>query len=159
MKATYANIRHTIKSGDAFWTASNAIFPISIRLFTKSKVSHTGVFLKIWTRLFTVEMLEWKGCVLTLASVRLRDTKFWLGRLARKPTGEVIVEHALKDVGRLNYSVVGAILSPFIDTPTSDNICSEWTAKILVMDFSHLERWILPSDVLSKCDEVVIVNS
>jgi hypothetical protein len=48
---------------------------------------------------------------------------------------EEIIENCLDDVGRLKYSLWGAIFAPLLDTHHSNNICSEWVAKVLELDF------------------------
>ena len=159
MKTTYQDVRKNIRTWDIFATSWPALFSRIIRLFTKSRISHVWIFLKLGTRLFCVEMLEGKGCRMTLASTRLEGKDFWVGRLNRKPTSEEIIDHALKDIGRLEYSLVGALLSPFIVTPSSKEICSEWVAKILAMNFPALTRWILPVDVINKCDTIIVVTT
>lgn len=70
---TYESIRGQIKTGDVFFTKSPAFFSRMIRLFTQSKVSHVGLFVIIENRIFCIETMEGKGCVMTLASQRLQE--------------------------------------------------------------------------------------
>lgn len=157
MQKLYRYTRTNIETGDVFGTASPALFSRIIRLFTKSKISHTGVFLWIENRLFICEMLEWKGCRLIPASNRFSSSFYW-GKTTTKLSEKEIISNCLDDVGRVEYSMIGAILAPFIDTSSSNNICSEFTAKVIDWKFPSLTRWILPIDVMNKCDNVSLIT-
>lgn len=152
----YQEARTRIETGDVYGTFSTALFSRLIRLVTKSKVSHVGVFIWLKNRLFCVEMLEWKGVLLTPASNRLKD--FYWGRMKHDCLQEDIIEDCLDEIGRRKYSMLWAILAPFIDTPSSNNICSEFVADILREDFPVLNRGILPIDILNKCHTTTLIK-
>ena len=152
----YRYIRGWVQTGDIFGTASPALFSRIIRVFTKSKVSHTGVFIWLKNRLFCCELLEWRGCVLTPASSRLTGGFYW-GRMKKNLKNEEIIENCLDDVGRIKYSLWGAIFAPLFDTHHSNNICSEWVARKLDLQFDQLDRGILPIDIMNKCERVTLI--
>jgi hypothetical protein len=70
---------------------------------------------------------------------------------------EEIIENCLDDVGRIKYSLWGAILAPLFDTHHSNNICSEWVARKLDLQFDQLDRGILPIDIMNKCERVTLI--
>lgn len=119
-------------------------------------MSHTGIFIWLKNRLFCVELLEGKGCVLTPASSRLTGQFYW-GKVQSTVDKEEIIARCLDDVGRIKYSLWGAVFAPFANTPSSDNICSEWTARVLDLKFDQLERGILPIDIMNKCVKVTLI--
>ena len=153
----YQIARTKIQTGDVYGTFSTALFSRIIRLFTKSKTSHVWLFIWLKNRLFCVEMMEWKGVVLVPASNRLQEDFYW-GRMHHDCEQEDIIEDCLDEVGRRKYSMIWAILAPFINTKRSNNICSEFVADILREEFEQLNRWILPIDIMNKCHTVTLVQ-
>jgi len=153
----YRYTRTSIQSGDIFGTASPALFSRIIRIFTKSKVSHVGIFIWLKNRLFCVELLEGNGCVLTPASSRLTGQFYWW-KLHTEKHREQIIEDCLDDVGRIKYSLWGAVFAPLANIPDSDNICSEFVARKLDIKFDQLDRGILPIDIMNKCEKVTLVT-
>jgi hypothetical protein len=144
----YIDVRKEIKTADIFFTASDAFFSKLIRIVTKGKVSHVGMFLVIEGRVFAVECLEGKGCRMSLASVRFANTKI-LVKHTNKTTQEKrkIIKNILCDVGRIEYDLWGAIIAPFFKTNNSKNFCSEWVVKILGLQLP-VKRGVYPSDLL-----------
>lgn len=154
---SYQLARTKIQTGDCYGTFATALFSRLIRLFTKSKVSHVGIFIWIKNRLFCVETMEWKGCIIVPASNRLTTSFYW-GKVYSPYKKEEIIENAIDEVGRADYSLVGAILAPLFDTKHSDNICSEYVARVLGLEFDQLNRGILPIDVMNKCYQVSLIE-
>ena len=104
-------------------------------------------------------MLEGKGCRMMLASELFRQQEFFWGVPSiRMQDDKTIITNILDDVGRLEYSMWGAILAPFINTPSSDNICSEWATKVTGQKFEALNRGILPVDLVAKCRTFTLVT-
>lgn len=159
MLSSYNNFRYKVRNGDFFFTKSNALFSRIIRLFTRSDVSHVGVFFWIENRLFAAEMLEWKGCRMILASELFRKQEFFWGVPSLRMINQYdIITNILDSVGREEYSMLGAILAPFLDTPSSDHICSEWACKVTGQKFEALNRGILPIDLVAKCKSFLLVT-
>lgn len=121
----YEAIRNEIQTGDMFFTWDNSLLSRLIRLFTKSKVSHVGLFLVISGRVFCVECREGKGCIMTPASIRLK------GDFLIKEGKAISEEAILQDVGRVEYDYIGALLALFINTGSARKYCSEWVAEKL----------------------------
>lgn len=156
MWTTYKAVRNQIKSGDTFFTASPAIFSRLIRFFTKSKVSHTGIFIVIGKRIFALESIEGKGCVAQYASTRFgKEELIVVGRPSFVP--DDIIDVAFKDVGVVRYDKTGAVLSLWFDTKSARAFCSEWVVKILSLQkkFSHFNNGITPKDVLTAMKRVL----
>lgn len=146
---SYKDIRHLIKHGDTFATASPALFSRLIRLFTRSKVSHVGVFVGVGDRLYIVEAMEGSGVRAMPASTRFEEE-----RLSVYRGGNLDEELVQKDIGR-KYDLKGALLANYKDTKSDIKFCSEAVAQWLQLDFSHLNRGILPSDICTKLNRVV----
>jgi hypothetical protein len=149
LRQDYSLIRDSIRTGDLFFTASPALFSRLIRFFTRSKISHVGLFVWIGGRLFVAESMEGKGCRLILASVYYKDKRVIHLPTHREDTDRIF-EAVLNDVGRLKYDLLGAICSLFVDTKSSQVFCSEWVMKVLQLDFDHLERGVIPADIYTR---------
>lgn len=136
-----------------FATASRALFSRGIRKATNTKVSHVGFLLFFFDRLWVVEMMEGAWCRIVPASNRLKNEKFvQVGRIKTDMFQSDFIKSILADVYMVQYDLIGAILSPFIDTKTGQMFCSEWVAKKAQIQFSTLNRGIFPSDVMEKCE-------
>jgi hypothetical protein len=159
MISAYNDFRMKVATGDLFFTHSKALFSRIIRFFTRSTVSHVGVFFWIENRLFIGEMLEGKGCRMMLASERFKNEEFFWGVPSnRMRYNDEIITDILDCVGREEYSMLGAILAPFITTPSSKNICSGWATQVTGQKFEALERGILPIDLVAKCRTFTLVT-
>lgn len=144
----YKKIRVSIQTGDVFATASPALFSRIIRLFTRSKVSHVGLFLRLKDRVFVVEALEGKGVQMIPASQRFKKEKFVFVPTYYKKDEKRLIDDMLNEVGG-EYDMKGAVKALFVDTKSNQYFCSELVAKILKLDFSHLKRGVLPSDIIT----------
>jgi len=154
----YEKIRDTIQTGDLFFTKSNSLFSRIIRFFTQSDVSHVGVFLWQANRLLCCEMLEWKDCIITAASIRLAWSQFYLGKLAQKnSTDEEIISFCWDSAWRIKYSLLRAFLSLF-KTSSKQEICSEFACECTKQKFFALNRGITPIDLVAKCKTFIIIN-
>ena len=147
---TYKTQKPKIRHGDTFATASPALFSRLIRFFTRSKVSHVGVFLIICDRVFVVEALEGRGVRMMLASKRFKKEKFVLLR-----GGEVRTKFVLDCVGD-KYDLFGALVAMFWDTKSAQRFCSEAQKNFVNISerFSHLKRGVLPSDIVTALQVV-----
>lgn len=155
MWTQYPKIRNKIKTGDVFFTASPAIFSRLIRFFTKSKVSHCGVFVEIGERMFVVESIERYGVIMSLASTRFDEIDIVVARPNSVPDG--FVDACLSEVMATGYDLVGALLSPFFDTKTKQAFCSEFVMKKLGLQFPHFKSGVTPKDILTVISGNIIV--
>lgn len=136
-----------------FGTASQSFIGRLIRKATKTKVSHVGFLVFFFDRLWVVEMMEGAGCRVVPASNRLKNEKFvQVGRIKTDMFQIDFIRSILADVYMVQYDMIGALLSPFIDTKTGQAFCSEWVSRKAQIQFSTLDRGIYPSDVMEKCE-------
>lgn len=155
---SYDEYKTNIQTGDIFCTMADAQFSKLIRTSTGSRISHCGIFLWIWPRLFVVEMLEWRDCRLMLASQRFSDEPFYHWKPAYlDKTAKQIEDDALRDVGTIEYSIWLAVLSFFIVTKSSRSFCSASVAKWLGMEFNLQTRGIMPNDIVNRCKQPLIL--
>ena len=139
-------IRKSIVTGDLYFTKSTALISRVIRLFTRSKVSHVGMFIWIENRLFCIESTAVHGCRMLLASSRMTE-KFILEHTHIK-VSDSLLTRLLNDVGRVKYNYLGVVLALFIHTHYQSQFCSEWIANKLHLNFSTLSRGVEPQDIL-----------
>lgn len=138
-------LRKSIHTGDLYFTQSDALIPTLIRFFTRSKVSHVGIFVWLGGRLFVVETTAFYGCRMLLASQRLHE-KFLLVKTHEKVTPK-FVNSLLKDVYRVKYNYLGVALALFVSTHFTRKFCSEWVASKLHLNFKTMSRGIEPQDI------------
>lgn len=142
----YKDIRCVIQTGDIYFTGSNTIVSRIIKYFTKSDISHVGMFVVIGERIFVVELKGDDTCKMIPAS-----TKFEKEKLIYCPTyKELDIDTVIGDVGRIKYNLFGAIVSPFYRTNRARKNCAEWTALKLGLPFEHLKRGLYPIDLLNR---------
>lgn len=142
----YNKVRHTIRTSDVFFTASPALFSKLIRFFTKSKVSHTGLFVWIGKRLFIAEAMEGEGICLKLASGQCERFEA-IGRIKHNQTSDDVIEYVLSRVGVVGYDLIGAIVSLFYDTKSKNLFCSEFVKNALCLPFPQMKAGIKPIDI------------
>jgi hypothetical protein len=139
----YKDVRSKIRTGDVFFTASNALFSRMVRLVRRSTVSHVGVFYVLKGRIFVIECLEGKDCRMMLASERFKNKK-----LIHKKGKKFHID-PLIFVGRIKYNLTGALLSPFVRLKSDEKFCSTFTAMVFGIKLKHLKRDITPDDLLT----------
>ncbi len=154
---SYDTIREKIKNDKEniwiFGTASRSFFGRLIRKATRTKVSHVGFLVYYYDRLWVVEMMEGAGCRSVPAESRLKKEKFiQVWKVRSDMFREEFISSILDDANFVEYDMIGAILSPFIDTKTGQAFCSEWVARKAQIQFSTLDRGIYPSDIMEKCE-------
>ena len=162
----YKELRPTIKTGDLFFTAWNALFSRLIRSATRSKVSHTGIFIWLGKRLFIVESVEGVGVRIMPASqyIKSMNGKIWTGRIKNpKYTEEEILDRVFSDDDTLpkigeEYDMAGALLSLFWDTKSKQVFCSEYVKKIEGISFVAKESGMTPVDVAEKTSGLTIIT-
>lgn len=148
----YKDIRSQVRTGDTFFTAEGALFSRIIRFFTKSDISHVGMFVWLGKRLFCVESIEGTGVRLIQASVLLRDKEcWWWGRVPNlKYTEDEISERVFSDdpprIGSA-YDMKGALLSIFFDTKSQLVYCSEYVMKKLGIELFASTNGSVPRDI------------
>ncbi len=156
MKAidNYKQLRSKIRTGDIYFTSSKRITSRIVQFFTRSKVSHCGVFVKIGKRLFVVDV-DIKIRML-LASEYFKNTNATIKRIhspRSKGAKELFITSCLKDLG-MKYDVIGAIMAPFTKVENRKFFCSEFVAEKLHMKFKGLNRGILPIDLYNASKEI-----
>jgi len=148
---TYEEVRHKIKTGDVYFTASHTIIGSIMRFFTRSKVSHCGVFKLADGRVTMLEAQIGKGIQEVYASnvlkdkpIILIDTSYW-----RKKSG--ITDMSIKDFFERHegeeYDTLGMLVSLFIKVSNKRLFCSEMVARMLKIKFQHLYSNTTPADI------------
>ena len=160
MTKEYQEIRHKIKTGDCYATASTALFSKIIRLFSRSHVSHIGIF--VWMkiedkkRLFIVESIEGTGVTFPqLASTRILSEKgksFW-GKFRSEESTKEIKEKIIKTIG-VKYDMKGALTSLWKKSDESKFFCSEYFYWLHGIQNKFSKRGSTPDDVIRKCEKV-----
>lgn len=145
---TYRTQRPKIQHGDVYATASPALFSKLIRFFSRSRISHVGVFLVLEDGVFIVEAMEGSGVRFMRASKRFKKEEFVLLR------GGLLNNKLVWDTVGDKYDLFGALTALFFDTRTARRFCSEAVKNWLRLDFSHLNRGVLPSDIVSALQVV-----
>lgn len=154
MWTQYPKIRNKIKTGDVFFTASPALFSRLIRFFTRSTVSHCGVFVKVGERMFVVESIEGSGVIMSLASTRFDTMNIVVARPNVIPN--TFEQYALSSVQATGYDLVGALLSPFFDTKSKQKFCSEFVVSALKIKLEHFKNGVTPKDLLTALSSGII---
>jgi len=150
----YQKLRPDIVTGDLFFTATNGLFGKVTRLVTQSKVSHVGIFVWIEGRLFVAEA-TFQGFQLTLAS---KHTDYYVGKSALTKSTEEQTKEGIFSLLGTRYDFLGMLMSPFYNTRSKQQFCSESVAKILGIDFPALNRGIFPSDIANTCSYLIGVK-
>jgi hypothetical protein len=147
----YKDIRSEIKSGDVYFTRATSIFGKLVNIFTGSYIPHVGLFLVISSRIFCVEINIFGKVSMYLASEFLKDADIYHA----KTNISIDEDDIFKDLGQIKYNYLGVFLAPFFYRVRSTRQdCAEWVAEKLHLEFSHLERGIYPSDILTVfCDQ------
>ena len=154
MWTQYPKIRNKIQTGDVFFTASPALFSRLIRFFTRSTVSHCGVFVKVGSRMFVVESIEGSGVIMSLASTRFNGMDIIVARPTKIPKD--FETYVLSSVQATGYDLVGALLSPFFDTKTKQKFCSEFVMTALKIKLEHFKSGVTPKDLLTALSSGII---
>lgn len=148
----YSELRSQIRTGDLFFSAADDFISGAIRLFTRSRISHVGIFVWLEQRLFIAEAVEGKGVVLSLASSRLaRCTRAYWGRPAAKLREEKILREMIFQTLGERYDYAGAVLSLILPKRDNEFFCSEWAAAMLGLEFPASERGVTPDDLARVC--------
>lgn len=146
----YSKYRKRIETGDLFFTAETFFFSRLIRFFTRSHVSHVGVFLWLGQRLFIVEAVEGKGVVMNLASTRFQGKNIFLGKIFHSIDQEEIINRSLSGLGK-KYDLWGAISSLFKQKKDDQYFCSEYIAEVFGLLFPARRRGTTPDDIAALC--------
>jgi hypothetical protein len=153
----YSVIRDEIQTGDLFFTAGNGIFSRAIRFFTRSKVSHTGIFVWLEKRLFVVESMESFGVrILPASDLFLRGGEVFFGHLPRRKSAAWIKSRIFGNSKNLpkigeKYDLLGALTAMVFDTKSARVFCSEYVGKILDLKFPASNSGITPDDIAARC--------
>lgn len=148
---TYSKIRNSIKTGDVYFTASKGLVGGLIRLISRSKVSHCGVFKVSEGRVTMLEAQLGKGIQEVYASSVLKDTPIIYMDTAhyRKKFG--ISDKGIKDFFERyegqEYDTVGMLLSLITKLDNSNVFCSEMVSRALHLKTPHLKRGVTPADI------------
>lgn len=148
----YAELRSQIRTGDLFFSAADDFISGAIRLFTRSQISHVGIFIWLENRLFIAEAVEGKGVVLSLASSRLaRCARAYWGRAGAKIREEGMLREMIFQTLGQRYDYAGAVLSLILPKQDNEFFCSEWAAAMLGLEFPASERGATPDDIARVC--------
>lgn len=147
----YKDFRDLIQTGDLYFVTTDGIISRMIRFFTGSTISHAGMFIRLGSRVFTVECLFGSKCRMMYASERLKSqSAIFCGGFKKKVTSEQILDSVLPDVSRMGYNIVGALLGLFVKiTPRGSRFCSEWVAEKLHISIPGLRGGITPQLLLT----------
>jgi hypothetical protein len=147
----YYSLRERIITGDVFLTANPALFSRLIRFFTRSQVSHVGIFLWIGKRLFIAEAIEGSGVILSLASSRIhKEEKCWAGRIPHNQKKWKIEENIFNSLGK-KYDMSGALISKFEKSDRESFFCSEFVEFCLGLEKGETKRGTTPDDIARLC--------
>lgn len=150
---TYNEIRHKIKTGDVYFTASKGLVGKSTRTISRSEVSHCGLFKLSEGRVTMLEAQLGKGIQEVYASTSLKDEPIYYmdTSLIRKRHG--ITDKHIKDFFERcegqSYDTIGMLLSLFFKVPNKRFFCSEMVAHVLKIQMPHLRRNMTPADIFT----------
>lgn len=148
---TYNQVRDKIKTGDVYFTASHTFIGSLMRFFTRSKVSHCGIFKVSEGRVTMLEAQLGKGIQEVYASTVLKDEPIILidTSFIRKHKG--ITDEAIKDFFERHegekYDTLGMLMSLFVNVSNRRLFCSEMVARMLKIKPTHLYRNLTPADI------------
>lgn len=144
---SYKDIRDSVETGDVYFTASKGLIPFLIRFVTHGKVSHTGIFIRIGSRVFITECMFGKGCLMAYGSTRFAKERLILVK-THQQNPEKLIDSILADVSKIRYNTIGAILAEVIKiTPRGRRFCSQWVAEKLGLT---INKAITPIDLFIK---------
>jgi len=149
---TYKQHKRKLAEVNVFWTHSSAFFSRLIRLFTQSTVSHTGFLIREHGRVMCYEYVEGSGCIQMPASNRFGINENIL-TLPVNVNKDKLLKALYKDVGRVKYNMIGALISLVRRTQNEERFCSEAVAEKLNLKLEHLNRGITPADVLTALSD------
>jgi hypothetical protein len=149
---TYKQHKRKLAEVNAFWTRSNTLFGKVTRFATQSDVSHIGFLIKEHGRVMCYEVIEGRGCIQLPASNRF-GIKEEILTLPVNVNKDKLLKSIYKDIGKIEYNMLGALVSLFYRTKNAKRFCSEWFIYKLGLKLEHLNRGITPADVLTALSE------
>lgn len=148
---TYNNIRSKIKTGDIYFTASNTLLGSSIRVMSRSNISHVGIFKVSESRITMLEAQAGKPIQEVYASTVLKEQPIIYLDTEKYRRSKNILDKDIKDFFELmegqDYDTLGMLLSLIFNIPNRKVFCSEMVAKALKIEMPHLRRGITPTDL------------
>lgn len=153
----YRDYRQHIKTGDIYFTSGGGFGNI-IRFITQSHVSHCGVFFWIGDNLMVLDATT-KGLEIKRASKMMDEYQnVSVGCSTRMTKTKKQITEKCFDLAGESYDFWGMLLSPFFDTKSKSNFCSESVAKILGITFPKLARGVYPLDIANTCNKFVYIT-
>ncbi len=149
---TYKQHKRKLGEVNVFWTRSNTIFGRVTRFATQSDVSHTGFLIREHERVMCYEYVEGSGCIQMPASNRF-GIKEEILTISVNVDKDKLLKSLYKDVGRVKYNMIGALVSLIRRTQNEERFCSEAVAEKLNLKLDHLKRGITPADVLTALSD------
>jgi len=158
----YSDFRAEIRTGDLIFTASDSIFSRIIRFFTRSAVSHVGVFFWDGDRLFVAESVEGAGVRIIHASMLFRSGSrvFW-GRPRRERCSHEEYMGIHLRIGSLysyfplgtDYDMRGALGFLWSKGKNALPYCAEYAEYVLGISSPARRRNSTPDDLAALCGE------
>lgn len=158
----YADFRSEIRTGDLIFTASDSIFSRIIRFFTRSAVSHVGVFFWDDDRLFVAESVEGAGVRIIHASLLFREgTRVFWGRPRKERyTHEEYMRihsrigspHSYYPLGT-DYDMRGALGFLWSKGKNALPYCAEYAEYVLGIFSPARKRNSTPDDLAALCGD------
>jgi hypothetical protein len=158
MKAkNYTLFRENIKTGDLCFTAGSSFFSRVIRFFTRSVVSHVGVFIWEDDRLMVAESVERAGVRKIHASMLFDSGKVFWGRIGGEDTIETIKwrinsPKSWYPLGT-EYDLGGALSFLWSKGKNKRPYCSEYAEYVLGIFAPARKRNSTPDDLAALCGE------
>jgi len=153
----YPEFREKIKTGDICFTAGSSFFSRAIRFFTRSIVSHVGVFFWEDDRLFVAESVEGAGVRVIHASMLFSECNVFWGRTHTPDRGletlcRIKSQQARYPLGT-DYDMRGALGFLWSKGKNALPYCSEYAEYILGIESPARRRNSTPDDLAALCGE------
>ena len=158
----YADFRGEIRTGDMIFTASDSFFSRIIRFFTRSVVSHVGVFFWDGDRLFVAESVEGAGVRIIHASLLFRKgTRVFWGRPRRERYSHeeyMAIHDRIQSPNSLfplgtDYDLSGAFGFLWSKGKNALPYCAEYAEYILWISSPARKRNTTPDDLAALCGD------
>ena len=156
---SYDFARGRIKTGDFYFSSSRSLVSRTISFFTRSKISHVGVFFWEGGRLMVAESIMGKGVRdIPFTNLKQVGVKRYWGRHDSFFTSEEIVKRIFSKSSNIpeigsQYDLTGCLFAIFRTSRSKEAYCAEYAQKLLNLSFPAKTNGILPSDLANLCSE------
>ena len=148
-----------IKTGDFYFSSGRSFVSRVISFFTRSKISHVGVFFWIGNRLMVAESTMGSGVrIIPFTNLKQIGVKRYWGKHDQFLTGEEIIQRIfskgsnIPEIGS-RYDRLGCLFAIFRTSRSKEAYCAEYAQKLLDLSFPVKTSGILPSDLANLCSE------